>query len=100
MSKHTPGPWVIIPPDAGDLRPKWYVEQPVGYMQPNNKHVSGHCVADVFETDEGEGKANASLIAAAPDLLAALEGLIEAIGPQSASLLSAPYAAINKARSG
>ena len=92
MSKHTPGPWVIIPPDdPEDIRPKWYVEQPDG------KDVAGYCIADVYQTDEGEGKDNARLIAAAPDLLAALEGLLEAVGPQHAKVLIAPYAAIDKA---
>ena len=69
----TPGPWVIIPPDHEDIRPKWYVEQPDG------KHVAGHCIADVFETDEGKGKANARLIAAAPDMLDELKSILEVL---------------------
>ena len=45
-----------------------------------------------------EAVSRALLIAAAPDLLAALEGLIKVVGPQWASFLVAPYAAIDKAR--
>ena len=38
--------------------------------------VAGHCIADVFETDEGQGKANARLIAAAPDMLDELKSIL------------------------
>ena len=73
MSKHTPGPWVIIPPDHEDLRPKWYVEKPDG------KDVAGYCIADVYETEEGEGKDNARLIAAAPDMLDELKSILKVL---------------------
>jgi 23S rRNA maturation mini-RNase III len=65
MSTHTPGPWKVI--------------SRAGY--------SGHCVADNYtrsvaafpsnsKRDETERDANARLIAAAPDLLAALQDII------------------------
>lgn len=68
MSSHTPGPW-----NAVKSQPRIYWidahEQPCAY---------GH-IATVFEggKDPDENAANARLIAAAPDLLAALEALVD-----------------------
>ncbi len=56
MSKHTPGPWIKV----GGL------VKSLGSLEKR--------IADVKVTDE-EGHANASLISAAPDLLAILERL-------------------------
>jgi hypothetical protein len=58
--KHTPGPWHV------GLKPG-----PIVYSE------HGEQVANLFEPliDEKENKANARLIAAAPDLLAALKEL-------------------------
>lgn len=67
MSSHTPGPW-----NAVKSQPRIYWidahEQPCAY---------GH-IATVFEggKDPDENAANARLIAAAPDLLAALEDML------------------------
>lgn len=76
MSEHTPGPWRVDPEHWGDVQ-----------------DANGHEICAVFdENDQGEqwkiggtitattreGWANARLIAAAPDLLAALEAIMNA----------------------
>lgn len=67
MSKHTPGPWALD--DNGhDIRTHedyW----PIGC-------ADGNLIAYVAHTDDVMGEANARLIAAAPDLLAACEALL------------------------
>lgn len=70
--KHTPGPWNLQHCDTG-----WTVG-------PNAQRRGDH-VADVHEHQSGAmsdatAAANASLIAAAPDLLAACEAAIKATG--------------------
>ena len=58
MSEHTPGPWIVN---------RHYIES-----------ESGLCRARIAIIDDGAGtnpKANAALIAAAPDMLQALENL-------------------------
>lgn len=62
MTKHTPGPWEVTRPSANSLFPL-VIEvpnvAPIAYMAYNNAAI------------------NARLIAAAPDLLAALKGIME-----------------------
>jgi hypothetical protein len=58
MSKHTPGPWAI------------YRD---GLSVGKAKDHTGIC--EVWERSASDGFANAHLIAAAPELLEALEGL-------------------------
>lgn len=68
-TKHTPGPWVTFPADVGS------VACPVGTRVLKYGH---HPIADAFfgyqqgMPSYDEAKANARLIAAAPDLLEAL----------------------------
>lgn len=60
IDKHTPGPWRTYRPS--EPREGWLIER------------SGRCIAETFTMDTpSEEEANAVLIAAAPDLLAALE---------------------------
>lgn len=69
MSKHTPGPWVIIP--GGD---EWSRGQ-IATIEPKPEEMvetNYWTVAEVNYRRE-EHKANARLISAAPDLLEALE---------------------------
>lgn len=74
MSKHTPGPWVIDmeSSDAGDICPKNDFDlsicevQRADYSQKTGRYFDG-------QTTE----ANRQLIAAAPDLLAALEEIVD-----------------------
>ena len=65
MSKHTPGPWVVV----GNLT-KYVEARLVGGL------IQEVAACGPTAADEGYGQqqeANASLIAAAPDLLAALQ---------------------------
>ena len=63
-AKHTPGPWEI----SRDAVPAGHVQVTV-YAETGGR---GTRVATVFDRE-----ANAALIAAAPDLLAAVEGLCQ-----------------------
>ena len=63
MSKHTPGPWVA---SRG------------GFLCQIAINSESDTLAVVYG-ENGENKANASLIAAAPDLLEAIEDLMEAV---------------------
>jgi hypothetical protein len=67
IASHTPGPW--------------WVERRVGdALQVNAKHRgegSSYCVAGINHWEGDADKANAHLIAAAPDLLAALKDLAD-----------------------
>jgi len=81
-AKHTPGPW--------HLGKEGYYFQSV---RDQNEHIT----ADVNITrSDGEGGANARLIAAAPDLLAALDEMVSKIDadklPVSCSLARAAIA--------
>lgn len=60
MSKHTPGPWTVVSDHD------WHSGQKYG-------------VKDVVPLNHTITEANANLIAAAPDLLEVLEGIINAI---------------------
>lgn len=72
MAKHTPGPWVYCTRLSGSENHK-------GYYIKSKKFVLAFEVIPV-DSDGKEGKANARLIAAAPDMLAALERIEEAAG--------------------
>ena len=66
MAKHTPGPWRIVGDDEGCKSIEAYGEDEHGIFS----------VSEIGFTDgieEGEDKANARLIAAAPDMLNALK---------------------------
>ncbi len=60
--KHTPGPWMLLKGSS------WHIWPDVGVQNQHN------LIADVRFSPEGD--ANARLIAAAPDLLAALNRLL------------------------
>lgn len=85
--KHTPGPWVANNQHAGPT--VWRVESDAsGY--PND----GWCVADALHGPEAE--ANARLIAAAPDLLEALLGVV-AVADRATTEFDAARAIIRRA---
>ena len=76
MSKHTPGPWKLV--GANKLRIFNHVS-----VRPVNPCFKGCALpiakvtrADMTEYGGGSGDADARLIAAAPDLLAALQELV------------------------
>lgn len=100
---HTPGPWYI----TGDL-----VGGPLRIREESSDYVlatsddGGH-VDPQFALDDAVIEANANLIAAAPDLLAALSDLMENPAFQTAiggnpnmvkSLMERAWSAIAKAR--
>lgn len=70
MSGHTPGPWKVI-----QLEPQGYGD-PM-YVSVEVESADGRIVASVVHDSLDEHLVNASLIAAAPKLLEALEGLLE-----------------------
>lgn len=73
MSKHTAGPWVIIP--GGD---EWSQGR-IATIEPKQEtmiEINYWTVAEVNNRRE-EREANARLISAAPDLLESLESLFE-----------------------
>jgi hypothetical protein len=82
LTKHTPGPWTVRQSAAiDDVRGRWIA----------SVAKSGWC-------DDAERDANAALIAAAPDLLAALIDAIDIINANCAPrVAAAARAAIAKA---
>ncbi|MEN6665525.1 MAG: hypothetical protein ABFD85_16170 [Phycisphaerae bacterium] len=86
MSGHTPGPWVykgfVVDSDFSG----WRVYLPTKYRR----------VIDVEGTSAAEADANARLIAAAPDLLAALKAVVAFTGAHGGPYADA-RAAITKA---
>lgn len=83
MSKHTPGPWTASPmrigPNEKDRRYGFVVNGPDDRGAPSLPiRVCDLRVPVGFE-GFAEGQANAHLIAAAPDLLAALRDIVDRI---------------------
>lgn len=72
---HTPGPWVAHPDDQGGAGLAAYV--PVD--APESRHVVARVVCYDRATDTLPYQANARLIAAAPDMLAALKNIVHDI---------------------
>lgn len=82
MTKHTQGPWVVHEGDEIDVRsanPADLAQAPIYYCIAEN--IGGHVHGENFD-DYSEVEANARLIAAAPELLEALEGMIEVYGSE------------------
>lgn len=73
MNKHTPGPWSI---KRGTIT--WEIVSESEYV---GRVYSTSRSEDI--SDDAEGVANAALIAAAPDLLAALRGVIRSAAYES-----------------
>lgn len=93
MSTHTPGPWRVAPSVA--FRGSLDIDGPVGH---------GH-VASTYCLPTDEECANARLIAAAPDLLAALVRLREWVrhpgrddSPENEAVIDQAEAAIARAK--
>jgi hypothetical protein len=64
MSKHTPGPWVQTPWDSTAIFDAKNLQVPIAQTYP-------------ADTSQKEAEANARLVAAAPQLLEALELIVE-----------------------
>jgi hypothetical protein len=82
MSTYTTGPWYASPeiPDEEDILPPYYS---IGPFEAERHYEDTIC--EVW-TGNHDGKANAQLISAAPDLLDALTGLLDVVtlGPLEA----------------
>ena len=73
MNMHTPGPWYLVRNGAGNI----VCAEAATLLDINS---GAWCLDIVARTDWGRGRedeANARLIAAAPDLLMALQALVE-----------------------
>lgn len=68
MSKHTPGPWTVEDVGYGDIQEN--------ESRPMVTSPKGRIIAD--PGDDAAGRANARLIAAAPEMLAALKRIRDA----------------------
>lgn len=75
MSKHTPGPWMVTDSE-GDVSLNGGVSIGIddAFGQDGGRD---YCLATVVHGDPDELRANAELVAAAPELLAALEEMME-----------------------
>jgi hypothetical protein len=99
-AKHTPGPWTTLPEECH----KPYVR--IRGTRLGGRYKVANVLTPIYEgvheRDAEETRANARLIAAAPDLLAALQALISEYGGSIAVSRTderalAAHAALNKA---
>lgn len=87
MSKHTPGPWIFYA-DTPSTDPNWHIVTTANRMRVlANVHI---------EPGNAMDAANARLIAAAPDLLEALQGVLR-VADRQTDEFDAARAAIAKA---
>lgn len=70
MPKHTPGPW--------EVRNRWYIRSTLADPL-DGSHAEVKCCSFVPATKDEEHEANARLIAAGPELLAACRRMVEAL---------------------
>ena len=80
---HTPGPWTIQTPFAPDT-----ISIVVGGPEAFHWKFVAEVDSDIRFVSKKQAKANADLIAASPDLLAALQGLLAFV--PAASLTAGP----------
>ena len=92
MTKHTPGPWKAARNSAF-----WEVVKPWPGQTLEEANDYSPSVAHAWGTTEQEAEENARLIAAAPDLLEALQHLMVAHGEQLDYAFQQARAAIAKA---
>lgn len=96
---HTPGPWTLLPEEADKDYLRIRGTRLGGrYKVANVHHIryeGAHAV--VRERDDAESIANARLIAAAPELLAALKAIVDCAGPGAGPEIGLALDAIQKA---
>jgi len=80
MSNHTPGTW--------EAKDQW------GYIKVHSAD-NGVCVIHGLDS---KAQANARLIASAPDMLDALQAIVDAFGDRDSILIDQCKAALNKAK--
>lgn len=100
--KHTPGPWVV---GSSDFLDQWVcIDAPSGDPDLGYKSWEGIAMAYGCEESPRKGlikaKANAQLIASAPELLEALEEVVQwlELGDHEGKMHSKARAAIAKAK--
>ncbi len=71
MSKHTPGPWTWRNEPFDDGTPFFVITAGIGFFGSHSTLPSGFCASGIMS------EANARLIASAPELLAALEAMMQ-----------------------
>ena len=91
-AKHTPGPWVVE--DERYHGPNWAI---IGSADTAGWHAFVRVAVQLDNKPSDEGEANARLIAAAPDLLAALQFVMSAHGEQLHDAFDDAHKAIAKA---
>ena len=99
MSKHTPGPWVIG--ESAAMDGKICIDTALPYPNPKLPGPSEICVLlpiGIPGNMHEEAHANARLIAAAPELLEALEAFVRAIAPSFVDCHADAVKAIAKAK--
>lgn len=74
-TQHTPGPWIGAGPSFGDQLPRYTTEIITEYEDEDGE-VRSICELPFAHHDD-ENEANARLIAAAPELLVALQAFID-----------------------
>ena len=89
-AKHTPGPWVVRT-----------IDQSLATVETQDGEyiicAAAQLRGDDWKTEHAERKANARLIAAAPELLEALQFVMTASGEQLSTAFEQAQAAIAKA---
>lgn len=93
---HTPGPWIGCGPSFGDPLPRFTTEIVTDLTDDDGSYTI--CMFDFAHYDD-ENEANARLIAAAPDLLNALQNVLDMVasGVPDLDAVIAGRAAIAKA---
>lgn len=80
--KHTRGPWLVRPHWSDESRFEVYPDREVGFGSPAEiADVCSHSSED-FDKEVAEAKANANLIAAAPDLLDAANKTVDGLAEE------------------
>ena len=92
-AQHTPGPWIGAGPSFGDPLPRYTTSIMTEWEHEDDGFID--ICAFPFHHHDGENEANARLIAAAPELLEALQAIIDT--GLSTSKITAAKKAIAKA---
>ncbi len=88
MSRHTPGPWKVSQiVSNSEIKPRSrnYAGSEA-YVWTDRKYPKGVCIATVREHYQGEVEANAHLIAAAPEMLATLDSVLNLLHDDNSTL--------------
>jgi hypothetical protein len=87
MTKHTPGPWAGMETMTGALSINVSPQVPIGTVGGAGRHLG-----------EETARANARLIAAAPDMLAALRAMVAFVATDGPAFSMIPEETWNAAR--